>query len=64
MKLCNEAGKFLALDARPMIISGDTVERIGPDPIPPALRQLIAEEKAEIIRLEQLFVSTRESMRQ
>ena len=57
-QLCKEAGKFLALDTRPMIISPDGVERLGPSPVPPALMNLIADEKAEVERLTQLYVAT------
>ena len=50
--LCKLGGEFLALDTRPMLVVGDYVTRVGESPIPEQLRQMIADEKAQIVKLE------------
>lgn len=52
---------FMRLDARPLQIVGETVERIGPDPVPAVLREMYATEYAKLKALEQDFIAARDA---
>lgn len=47
------AGKFAALDTRPLLIHPESgVQRIGPDPVPEELRSMLRDAHEKRVRLE------------
>ncbi len=59
--LCNLACEFHDIDMRPLLFDGQTVVKLGPDPVPDELRALIQSEAATLRALEAEFVGTRDS---